>query len=109
MNILWLVVGAAVNVASACDVLVEQILGEYGIVKGETIYEDFSLEHDGTFKSWIHQRPGLWGKWQYNACKIDIYDESGFVETITVISVSEKSITLKFDDVALPTVFGRYK
>lgn len=64
----------------ACNLNESEILGSYSYIDGSNFFEEFSIETDGIFLSWLHNRPASNGRWILNGCTLVI--EIGMPEPV---------------------------
>ncbi len=82
------------------------LYGSYKSKNGDTVYEEFSLNKDHTFSSWIHQKPNSNGSWSLEGNIIHIKEDSNSNDIkIKVINTDKNQATFKFDSLTDATEF----
>ncbi len=82
------------------------LYGAYKSKSGDTVYEEFSLNKDHTFSSWIHQKPSSHGSWSLEGNMIHIKESSTDNDiNIKVIETKNNQATFKFDSLEDATEF----
>lgn len=71
------------------------IVGSYNFKSGATDYESFELAEDGSFQSWLHERPEVFGTWSLDDGIIKVKENGNINISMKVISVSEKELVVK--------------
>ncbi len=66
------------SMAVWCESQRENIAGSWSRVGGGGFFEEFSAGPDGSFESWLHQRPEVSdGSWKLDGCSLAISSASG--------------------------------
>lgn len=71
-NRLILLILTIPQLSSACGISKNDVVGSYTYEKGSAFFEDFELNADGEFSSWLHQRPASTGRWGFENCRIKV-------------------------------------
>ncbi|MFZ5844609.1 MAG: lipocalin family protein [Pseudomonadota bacterium] len=82
--------------ASDLAVNARNIAGSYTYTGGDIGYEDFELVADGSFTSWLHQRPETVGVWSLEGNVITVREQTGAVQMMTVKSLSSSEMEVHF-------------
>ncbi|MCH1925334.1 hypothetical protein L9G74_01780 [Shewanella sp. C32] len=93
--------------AMACQWSAEQLVGAYTATEQAGFFETFALEADGSFQSWLHERPELSGKWQLDEqCVLTISsDTMDNPFTLTLQSLTDSSA--EFTEEGQPSRYQR--
>ena len=96
------------SVSGACEFDAKSIYGGFIYEKGDTVFEDFELNEDGTFNSWLHSRPASSGTWSIKNCMIIIVEGSESYRTeMKVVRLSSKKLVARFNDLTVNAQFKR--
>ena len=75
-----------------CSINKNQITGYWKSASDNGFFQEFLLENDGSFSSWLHQRPEMNGTWMLDNCVLKVVGTMGF--TFRVVSFKGKKLTL---------------
>jgi hypothetical protein len=77
---------------SHCSVNRNQMIGYWKSDGDNGFFQEFLLENDGSFSSWLHQRPEMNGTWLLDNCVFKIVGPMSFA--FRVVSFQGKKVTL---------------
>jgi len=110
MKLIIAALGVLLSFSCASEPLSKkEIYGYYIYKSGNTLYEEFALNEDDSFQSWLHQRPASTGMWSFKGETIDIKDAHFGKVQFYIIDLNEKTATLLFVKDQEQAVFTRLK
>jgi hypothetical protein len=75
-----------------CAINKKQLIGYWKSSGDNGFFQEFLIDDDGTFASWLHQRPEVNGTWSLDNCVFTIEGTMGF--KLRVVSFKNKKLTL---------------
>ncbi len=83
-----------------CGAQAAEFSGSWKRKGNEGFFEKFSAEPDGTFNSWIHQRPEFWnGAWSMDGCSIKLRNHDGSLSVDwLLIDIDRSTLKVLEDD-----------
>jgi len=78
----------------ATAVAIATILGDWCAGSKYAFHEEFQLEKNGEFHSWLHQRPALEGKWELHDRTLTIRGVSGDTMTYHILKASKTRLVV---------------
>lgn len=104
----WLITLALLTSPTmACQWSAEQLVGDYNATEQAGFFETFALDADGSFQSWLHERPDMSGQWQLDdQCVLSISSD-GMDNPITLTLQSLTDSSAEFSEEGHPSRYQR--
>ena len=87
------------QISCVCKISKQDVVGNYIYTEGDTFFEAFELSEDGSFSSWLNNRPDASGTWKLVNCNVEVSLDS--LDTPIILSfenLDAEKATIHTDD-----------